>query len=433
MSSHNNNSSLLPLFLPLLLVLSSLSSFLVVNAQSDAVQLWSKTVSDNIYTSPIVSEKYQLVFFGSGLNDGQLRAHNIFSGAEEWTWFPGAGSEIFSTPAIYNESFLIVGSTNAKLASINISSGLPVWQIFLGAAIRIDPFVSGDVIYVGSDDKVFVAINAKTGSTIWSYTAPEKVRASPVVNGTTVIFGCFGGQIIALNTTTGTKIWNYTAAAPPQAPMMVSSSGFVVFGTDDGDVYGVFVTNGLLRFRWKSGAGIVRATPAELNGLLYLGISDGALHVIENSWGVFQWKYQAVSGSGSIGSATLTRGFAFFAASDGKIRAINSTTGQLDDPRFAWNIVSSVSAGYPSPKPVYVGNGVVIGVSGPTITAVSDPTVITTTTPPNTPPGGSTTTATTRPPYSTYVSNPADILLASSVPSAIVALILFPMLAFLEF
>jgi outer membrane protein assembly factor BamB len=411
---------------------------LVVDAQT---VLWSLTASDYILTPPIVSEKHGLVLFGAGVNDGQMRAVNLQNGTVRWTWFPGSFSEIRSAPVIYKENLAIFGSSNRKFAAINLSTGLPVWEIFFAGPVFSDPYLVGDIIYLGTDDKQFHSVNASTGSIRWSYNAGSEIRGSPVVNGTIVVFGCINGLIVGLNTTTGLQIWNYSANAAPQAPMMISTSGYVCFGVDDGDVYGLFLHTGLLRFRWRSGTGGVRATPVEYNGLLYLGLSDGALYTIENQLGARIWKYQALaSGSGSIGSAVIQRDYVFFASSDGNIRAINASTGTLDDPRFVWKVRETVDPLFPSPRPLYVGNNMVIGISGPTITAVSDPTIVIVTSPVPTPSDASATSSTqpqdgsptTRAPYSTYVSNPADILLATSVPSAIVALLLFPVLAFLD-
>ncbi len=425
------------IFATLAVVCAAAAAIASAQTSSSSV-VWSLTASDVVLTPPVVSGS--LILFGTGVGDGQLRAVGLNDGVQRWSYFPGGASEINSAPApVPSTDLVVVGSANRRLTAVNRTNGAVVWVVLPASNVNCDALAVGDRIFFGSDDRTVQALVATTGAVVWSFTANAEIRGSPalVQSINAIVVGTLNGTVFALASATGALVWQYNASSAVQTPMFVSSAatgGRVIFGSDAGDIYCLTASTGLLQWRYASGTTQVRATVAEFGGNALLGLRDGALHAIRIATGTLAWKYQAVSTTGAVGSAVVERGFAFIVASDGRARAVNASTGTLDDPRYSWS-VGSPTGNNPSPRPVAVTASLVIAASGATLTAVTDPTIVTTTTTTTLGPttfasalsttttGAATSTtassavAAARRPMSTLVSNPGPIT-SSAAPLA---------------
>ena len=380
----------------------------VVALPASAALVWTRAASDTILTAPAVGDG--AVYVGTGLADGQLRCIDATTGALRWSYFPGAGSVIASTPAVSN-GLVYVGSSTNKLSAVSTATGAVVWFQLLSGSITNDILVASGVVYFGSDNNNFYALDATTGAILRTFDAGSPVRGSAALHAPsmTITFGCLDGQVVALNATTFVRLWNYTASAAAQTTIVITSNNVVVVGVDDGDVYGLFLASGLLKFRFRAASPQARTVPLELNGVIYVGCTDGALYAYESQFGGFQWKLQVTSDVGGfVASPVYQRGFLFFAVSDGTVRALNLSTRQFNSPSHIFHVSSN---GVVSQKPLALINSLVVLVTGSSVTAVNDPTIIPVTAEPQ---AGTTTTtaAPTAAPQLTQIGNPQQILAA---------------------
>ncbi len=132
--------------------------------------------------------------------------------------------------------------------AIDVRSGKHLWKTegkFTGFA------VDNHSIYTVRDG-LPTALDIQTGELLWQGLTPLECSASnPVLAGDRVIIGTADGRVVAFSKQDGTLLWEYQSG-----PSLTSLEPY------------------------KRGGSDVNSTPAVLEGLVYIGASDGSLHVI---------------------------------------------------------------------------------------------------------------------------------------------------------
>ena len=105
-----------------------------------------------------------------------------------------------------------------------------------------------------------------------------------------------------------------------------------MFGCDDGALYAVEVTSGLLKWR-AEGAGPIWTTPIVRDDTVYAGSTDGTFKAVDRSSGRLRWTRHM---EGRICStAYAAAALIFFGCTDGHVYALDSASG-----RDAWTYVT---------------------------------------------------------------------------------------------
>lgn len=167
-----------------------------IDAKSGRV-LWKLEGGDagsvvNSGATPAVTSRSVIFPFGSGdiiaaLKKGGVRQWSTtLSGERTGKAYTGV-SDISASPVVVG-SRLYIGTSNGRLAAMDVASGDRIWTAPEGALSAVWP--EGNSIYLISDQAELVRLNASDGSKVWSATLPlfteEKVRKR---RG---IFGHFG-------------------------------------------------------------------------------------------------------------------------------------------------------------------------------------------------------------------------------------------------
>lgn len=399
--------------------------FAAVSAQT---LKWSLTVGDTVLT-PIVAGK-QFCYFGTNLNDAQLRAVDISTGVVNWTYFPGATAQINSAPIVAN-GLVYFGTSLSRYFALNETTGVQQWSAVMQGAVHNDAVMdpARQTLFVGDDGGKFHAINAVTGALIWTFQAGSPVRGSPALDSAgNVYFGCLNASFYCL-TRNGAMLWRYDGLSGAASKLLVlPDNSLVLGGSAAGDIHAIFASGinvGLQKYRYYTGVNQPQTTQLlESNGTFYVGVADGSLHAIQAASGGLLWKYQAVSGPGAFVTAPIAdRGLIFFGGSDGKIHSVNATTKNVQNPDHVYSVPG---AGVFSKKPFSMQAGFIILSKGTLVVAVTDPTAPTaaplTMTSTNSPDSAVTSSPTTTTrvyayPFSTYVSNPAGKFLSARAAS----------------
>ena len=94
---------------------------------------------------------------------------------------------------------------------------------------------------------------------------------------------------------------------------------------------GVYEAAGVTKFnkvKWKFyTGGMVIGSPAAVQGVIYVGSTDGNLYAIESESGKQKWRFQAKSRVPS--SPAVSNGTVYFTAYDGNLYAVDASTGVL--------------------------------------------------------------------------------------------------------
>jgi outer membrane protein assembly factor BamB len=143
-----------------------------------------------------------------------------------------------------------------------------------------------------------------------------------------------------------------------------TAQNLAVFGTDNNGVVAVNTSSGLTKWSFK---GVVKfdGTPAIVNGIVYIGSSDGKVYALNEADGTQKWATPA-SGSTVTGVPATDGTNIYFASRDGKVYAYDLATGQVAKWQFTTNPQAEIDNG-----PVLSSDGTLyFGTNGSTATNV---------------------------------------------------------------
>jgi outer membrane protein assembly factor BamB len=115
--------------------------------------------------------------------------------------------------------------------------------------------------------------------------------------------------------------WLTTAAFSQNAPMFRGNLAHT--GVYDG--VGVPKLTGI---KWKFHTdGLIISSPAVVDGLVYVGSTDGNLYAIDRNSGAMKWKFETKARV--VSSPAVAGGLVYFSSYDGYFYAVDATTGKL--------------------------------------------------------------------------------------------------------
>ena len=239
------------------------------------------------------------------------------------------------------------------------------WRVRAGGAIRSSPSIFGRLVVFGSGDGFVYAVDAASGRTKWKRDVRAAVTGSAAVTERLTYVTDIRGDVIALSTADGTPVWRVSTGTPIPFPWGHESTdyytssptvanGMVVVGGSDGHVYALDARTGARLWRTPTG-GRVRSSPAIANGVVYVGSFDGRLYAINLASGNLRWRFDThgtTLESKSFGydrrsiqaSPAVVDGVVYVGGRDGRSYAIDASTGSLkwatDHDETSWVIGS---------------------------------------------------------------------------------------------
>ena len=192
------------------------------------------------------------------------------------------------------------------------------------------PAVANGKLYVGDGSNTLYALNADTGVLLWKYAVGNYVDSSPTVANGIVYFGTYYSDpnLYALDANTGALIWKYPTQSRISSPVIVN--GILYVGSTDGNLYALNATTGALV--WKTPTSQydeINSSPAVVNGVVYFGGSDTYVYALDATTGALIWKH-SISGDGIFGSPTVANGIVYIGGGGpfgGNFYALDAGTG----------------------------------------------------------------------------------------------------------
>jgi len=214
---------------------------------------------------------------------------------EKWRFYvdhPGDGGAI-----IDDNGIIYFCDTWGTLYAI-YPNGTKKWGIYLnnwgacdfGNSPAID---DNGVLYVGGHESGLFAVSPN-GTVLWRY--GWGVESSPVIGTDGIIYCSFTTGdpwkgIIHAFYPNGTIKWSFQANDVIQSSPAIGLDRNIVFGSHDTYVYSLYLNNGSLKWKYKTGEYWVHGSPSiGSDGTIYIGADDDYLYALNPNNGTLKWK-----------------------------------------------------------------------------------------------------------------------------------------------
>ncbi|HVY75877.1 MAG TPA: PQQ-binding-like beta-propeller repeat protein [Puia sp.] len=239
------------------------------------------------------------------------------------------------------------------------SFGPLLWKYQTSGKIFSSPLLYKDLVVAGSEDKTLYALNAGTGKMVWKFTTGGALHGSPVAAGDRIFFVSYDGYCYALDGRTGKLHWKFRTNGEKKvgrkglwtmkpadqymddpydfflsSPAVDTTAGLVYFGSSDGNLYALRMTDGKLQWHFQTG-GIIHSSPVLYKNTLFFGSWDRYLYAVDSRTGKEKWKFQTRADTtihlleGIQASPLIYDDQIFFGARDGYCYALDLATGEL--------------------------------------------------------------------------------------------------------
>ncbi|CAF2035826.1 unnamed protein product [Rotaria magnacalcarata] len=157
-------------------------------------------------------------------------------------WKQPLDKAIFSTIAIWNEKFLLVGCVDQTLYCLDSGNGQKKWTFSTHGPIFSSPCLFNNTVYIGCHDRYLYAIDLSTeqkGILKWKCLFSSMIYGSPFVydNGRMVIVGSTDGCLRILNTQSGEIVCETKVDGNGLFSSPVVYLNFILVGSRDDYLY----------------------------------------------------------------------------------------------------------------------------------------------------------------------------------------------------
>lgn len=249
---------------------------------------------------------------------------NVFT---EWSFT--AGDWIESGIAVSGGRVYFGGRDN-KMYCRDVFNGDPVWTKSVDGTIASSAVVVGDIVYSATANSELLMLSALDGKKIFEYFAPAAISSSPAVENGKVFIGTGDSfspaNIVCFNTSTNSEAWRIaTPSGVPATPAV--ADGFVMVGDLAGNFHIATSNGALLRSIPLDGA--INASASYANGVAYVATRNGKVYAIDVSTGDFVWPLHAsIPGlNGVTASPLLTGDYLYVAAGNGRFYCFDAAAG----------------------------------------------------------------------------------------------------------
>ena len=217
-----------------------------LSAESGNV-LWRKQLGRHWISSYATASYYRgILFVGAMWDERNLYALNAMNGQLLWDFnSPGTHAS-----ALVDEGVVYTGTEYGDLIAIRAQSGIEIWRTFLGDGwAPTSPTAIDSIILAGSGNGKMVAVNRNDGKIVWKFQCAESpvrispyrnsfqaLTGSPVVAANTVYFGSSDGHLYALNLSDGKLLWKHNFGAPILSTPAITGNALFITAYD-GNIY----------------------------------------------------------------------------------------------------------------------------------------------------------------------------------------------------
>ena len=238
---------------------------------------WSHATPDDADGAPVVGPDGAVYFASRELvaldREGNVRWHTTLQ------------SHAFGAPALSPDGILYVPELSGAVSLYHASDGSAVRRVEIGAPVYSGVLVLDDGSFVVGALDGHVRSYTNEGAARWDFTT-RGAREAPGVRSTpaltrdgVVVFGAEDGGIYGVRASDGTEAFRVATAYPVRGAARIDADGRIYIGGED-DTLRCLDSNGTVRWSVVLGADI-DGTPAILSdGTIVVGTDDGALYAL---------------------------------------------------------------------------------------------------------------------------------------------------------
>lgn len=243
-------------------------------ADGDAAVRWRDSMPSDEITSPVIADGTVVVASGdSGGRSGAIHAIRLDSGERQWVRTVDAW---LGTMPVVEDGQVFFGTIDGDLFAVQLSDGSDVWTRSLDARFFHTFAVADGTLFAAETGGLLSAFDAATGETQWSTRIGRptdkhaEVIASPVaVDNEHVYVGATDARLYAVDRERGELVWDFWAWNTVGSPPAVAGDTVYV-GSVDTTLYALDTATGQVRWEFATGQRLGRATPAVVDGVVYL-------------------------------------------------------------------------------------------------------------------------------------------------------------------
>ena len=295
----------------------------VASVEPPLKQVWQYNAEAGIAATPLVCDSVLLI----STMKGELHAVDISTGKR--LGFVALDGPVSGTPVWKGGIvFIPIASENNTMESYILQSGSKNWSSKLGPT-ESSPLLLDNSLYVTSLNGILYCLNSVNGEEVWKFKTDSEekrkpIRSSPASDGDVIVFGCDDGGIYGIDRKSGTSRWRYQTGQSVFASPVISLDRVIV-GSLDGKVYCLKTQTGVMSWIFDTGSRVF-GTGAVGDSVTFFGTADGYCYALNTESGTLVWKFKARS---VINSAPLiTRNLVFVGSLDKSLYALDVRTGK---------------------------------------------------------------------------------------------------------
>ena len=212
--------------------------------------------------------------------------------AQDWEFDAGAG---FGTSSLgHTDTTLFVSTLTGDVHALSMLTGKEIDSYSFGSSIMGTPVLDSGRLFVAlaDEDDGLVAYDLREGSTSWKLNTGD-IETSPLLIGNRLIVATLKRGVHSVDKVSGQIEWTFKVPVPEHPPMIHSSPAsdgkIVVFGCDDGKVYAISASGGILQWSAKTG-GAILASPSIDGNTVFVASLDGSMYAFNSADGTLRWK-----------------------------------------------------------------------------------------------------------------------------------------------
>jgi len=320
-------------------------------------RVWRYTAGNRVEVTPVSAQGK--IFFTSA--KGGLHALD-FAGHELWKRDFGKDNT-FSSPALATDGLVVAGTHNGVLLALDAATGRDRWKYDLGGTVqgtpnRVElPGGKPGVVAISQGDGCIHGIDLETGKGVWKTDAVERCDGSAGVGSGRLVMGSCASALHVFSLEKAAKISDIPLGGDCQVAGGVALSGTMAYAGSRGGKFFAVDTEGV-RIVWTNSDCQREAftTPAVTPERVIFGADDGKVYGLNREKGTKAWEFD----TGSNPKSPVAAGDRVAVTSGGVLFLLDPATGKK---------IWSESVGDEITSPSIVGGMILVGSDDGTVSA----------------------------------------------------------------